>query len=120
MVDAYVVANLPESLGLDDGRFAEVLPLVQKVQADRREFYLSRARALWRLRLLLGSGRATEAQVLAQLSRLKALEEEGPARVRHRLEELDAALTPVQQAKYRVLEFEVEQRMRRLVARARS
>jgi hypothetical protein len=42
-----------------------------------------------------------------------------PAKVRRRLEELDAALTPIQQAKYRVLEFEVEQRMRQLVARAR-
>lgn len=59
MVDAYVVANLQESLALDDRQLAEVFPLVQKLQADRREFYLSRARALWRLRLLLGSGRAT-------------------------------------------------------------
>jgi len=120
MVDAYVVGNLQESLTLDGKQLAEVLPLVQKLQADRREFYLSRARALRRLRLLLGSGTATEAEVLAQLGQLEALEAEGPAKVHRRLEALDAALTPVQQAKYRVLEFEVEQRMRQLMERARQ
>jgi Spy/CpxP family protein refolding chaperone len=120
MVDAYIVGNLQKSLGLDDKQFAEVLPLVQKLHADRRDFYLSRARALRRLRLLLGSGTATEAQVLAQLSELETLEKEGPAKVRRRFEALDAALTPIQQAKYRVLEFDVEQRMRRLLDRARS
>jgi hypothetical protein len=119
MVDAYIVANLQKSLGLDDKQFAEILPLVQGLHADRRDFYLSRARALRRLRLLLGSGTATEAEVLAQLRQLEALEKEGPAKVRLRLEALDAALTPIQQAKYRVLEFEVEQRMRRLIERAR-
>ena len=44
MVDAYLVGNLQESLTLDGKQLAEVLPLVQKLQADRREFYLSRAR----------------------------------------------------------------------------
>jgi Spy/CpxP family protein refolding chaperone len=120
MVDAYIVGHLQKSLGLDDEQFAEVLPLVQKLHADRRDFYLSRARALRRLRLLLGSGTATEAEVLAQLRQLEALEEQGPAKVHRSLETLDAALTPMQQAKYRVLEFEVEHRLRRLIERARS
>jgi hypothetical protein len=120
MVDAYVVSNLHESLALTNEQFVEILPLVQKLQADRREFYLSRAEALWRLRRLLGSGTATEAQILAELNQLKVLEREGPVKVRRRLEALDAALTPMQQAKYRVLELEVEQRMRRLMERARQ
>jgi hypothetical protein len=120
MVDAYVVSNLHESLALTNEQFVEILPLVQKLQADRREFYLNRAEALWRLRRLLGSGTATEAQILAELNQLKVLEREGPVKVRRRLEALDAALTPMQQAKYRVLELEVEQRMRRLMERARQ
>ena len=119
MVDAYIVSNLQESLGLTDEQFVELLPLVRKVQADRRELYLSHARALRRLRQLLGSGTATEAQIVAQLNQLKALEEEGPAKIRRLLEALDAVLTPLQQAKYRVLEMEVEQRMRELMERAR-
>ena len=36
------------------------------------------------------------------------------------MEALDAALTPLQQAKYRLLELEVEQRMRDLMNRVRE
>jgi hypothetical protein len=119
MVDAYTVSNLQESLALTNEQFVDVLPLVRKLQADRREFNLSRARALRRLRQLLASGSATGAQVVGQLNQIKALEEKGPARVRRRIEALDAALTPLQQAKYRVLEMDVEQHMRELMERAR-
>jgi hypothetical protein len=56
MVDAYIVSNLQESLALTNEQFVDVLPLVRKLQADRREFYLSRARALRRL----GSGSPPE------------------------------------------------------------
>jgi hypothetical protein len=44
MVDAYLVSNLQESLGLTDEQFAKAIPLVKKVQAERRE-YLHRADA---------------------------------------------------------------------------
>jgi hypothetical protein len=40
--------------------------------------------------------------------------------VRRQLEAVDAALTPLQQAKYRVLEGEVEKRVRELANRART
>ena len=32
MVDAYVVSNLQESLGLSDEQFAKAIPLVKKLQ----------------------------------------------------------------------------------------
>ena len=72
------------------------------------------------MRRLLRQGGATEAQVLDLLRQLKALDADGPAQTRKNLDALDALLTPVQQAKYRVLEVEVEQRMRELMNRARS
>ena len=37
MVDAYVVSHLQESLGLSDAQYAKALPLVTKLQADRRD-----------------------------------------------------------------------------------
>jgi hypothetical protein len=120
MVDAYVVSQLQESLGLTNDQFAKALPLVTKLQAARREYFLGRARLLREMRRLLRSGSASEAEVVGKLKELKALDAEGQAKTRSDLEALDAVLTEVQQAKYRILEVEVEQRMRELMSRARE
>ncbi len=118
MVDAYVMSNLQESLGLTDEQFAKAVPLVQKLQTARREYLIERTRKIREMRRLLNQGGASEAQVLDLLRQVKALDADGPVASRRNLEALDAVLTPLQQAKFRVLELEVEQRMRELVRRA--
>jgi Spy/CpxP family protein refolding chaperone len=118
MVDAYIISNLQESLGLSDEQFAKAVPLVQKLQTERREYLVERTRKTHEMQRLLHQGGASEAQVLDLLRQVKALDAEGPAAMRRNLDALDAALTPIQQAKFRVLELEVEQRMRELVRRA--
>ncbi len=118
MVDAYVISNLQESLGLSDEQFAKAVPLVQTLQTARREYLVERTRKIREMRRLLHQGGASEAQVLDLLRQVKALDAEGPAATRRSLEALDAVLTPIQQAKFRVLELEVEQRMRELIRRA--
>ena len=120
MVDAYVLANIQDSLGLTDAQYEKVVPLVNKLQKARREHFGQRGKALRRLRRLLSSGTATEAEVAESLRAFKAVESEGPARVRAHMEALDAVLSPLQQAKYRVFEAEVEQRMRKLMRRGRG
>jgi Spy/CpxP family protein refolding chaperone len=119
MVDAYVLASIQESLELDDEQYTRVIPLVNKLQKARREYYGSRGRALREMRRLLRSGTATEAEVADALKAFNALETEGPERIRARLAALDEVLTPLQQAKYRVFEVEVERRMRELMRRSR-
>jgi Spy/CpxP family protein refolding chaperone len=118
MVDAYVISNLQESLGLTDEQFAKAVPLVQKLQTERREYLIERTRKIREMRRLLRQGGASEALVLDLLRQVKALDSAGPDAMRRNLEALDAVLTPLQQAKFRVLELEVEQRMRELVRRA--
>ncbi len=119
LVDAYVISNLQESLGLTDEQFVKALPLVKRLQTDRREVLLERTRLLRDMRRLMRVG-GGEAQVLDDLKQLKALEADGPARVKRNVDALDATLSPVQQAKFRLLELEVEQRMRELMSRARG
>ncbi len=119
MVDAYLVSNLQESLGLTDEQFARAIPLVKKLQGDRRQLLAERARTMREMRRLLRQGGATEAQVLELLGQLKTLDADGPIQNRKNVEALDAALTPIQQAKFRVLELEVEQRIREVMGRAR-
>lgn len=120
MVDAYLVSNLQESLGLSDDQFAKAIPLVKKLQRERREYLMERGRLMREMRRLLRQGGSPEASVLELLQEAKKLEVEGPERTRRNLEALDGLLTPVQQAKYRVLEGEVEQRVRELTNRARA
>ncbi len=112
IVDAYVLSNLQDSLGLTDEQFVKLLPLVKRVLKDRREFAHRRMSHLKELRQLFGSGAATEGRVGDLLKELKNLESEGPSVLRKDMEAIDAALDPVQQAKYRVLEADVERRIR--------
>ena len=37
LMDAYLISNLQESLGLTDEQFVKALPLVKKLQSDRRD-----------------------------------------------------------------------------------
>jgi hypothetical protein len=120
MVDAYVVSNLQESLGLTDEQFTKAVPLVKKLQSERRDALIERARTVREMRRLLRQGGATEPQVLELLARIKTLDAEAPAQNRKNVDALDAVLTPIQQAKLRVLELEVEQRIREIMGRARS
>jgi Spy/CpxP family protein refolding chaperone len=115
IIDAYIVSNLQESLGLTDDQFVKVLPLVKRLQTDRREMFQRRQRAVRELRRALRSGTATEAQVADLLREMKAVEAEEPARMRKNLDAIDATLTPLQQAKLRVLEEEVAQKIRELM-----
>jgi len=115
IVDAYVVSNLQESLSLTDDQFVKVLPLVKRLQTERREMFRRRQQAVRELRRILESGTATEAQVAEVLREVKTVEAEEPARTQKNLEAIDATLTPLQQAKFRVLEEEVAQKIRGLM-----
>lgn len=117
MVDAYVLSNLQESLGLSDEQFVKLLPLVKRLQADRRDAMHRRRRALFEIRRLLRSGAATEAQVVEKLKELKATE--SAERSRDAMEAIDAELTPLQQAKFRVFEADVGQKLRELMNQLR-
>jgi hypothetical protein len=77
-------------------------------------------RALIELRRILQQGGATEARVGELLRDVKAAETEGPALVRKDMDAIDAVLDPVQQAKYRLLEVEVERKLRGLLSDMRG
>jgi hypothetical protein len=115
VVDAYVLSNLQESLGLSDEQFVKLLPLVKRVQSDRRDFAQRRVRSMVELRKLLASGAATESGVVELLKELKAIENEEPQTLRKSMDAIDGALNPLQQAKYRVLEADIERRIRELM-----
>jgi hypothetical protein len=120
MIEAYLVSNLQEGLGLSDDQFTRVLPLIKRLQRDRREAGQRRMRALQELNRVMQAGGATEARVTDLLREVKAAEVEGPAAIRRDMDAVDAVLNPVQQAKYRLLEVEVERKLRGLMTEMRN
>lgn len=120
MVDGYFIGNLKARLDLSEDQHARLVPHVRRLQDDRRELAQRRFRAMRELNRVLVSGTATEAAVGDLLREVKAIEEEEPATLRRDREAIDAVLTPVQQAKYRLLEAEVERRVRRAMSRSRG
>jgi Spy/CpxP family protein refolding chaperone len=115
MVDAYIVSNLQESVGLSDEQFARMLPLVKRLQSDRRELAQRRGRALGEMRRVLESGTATEARVVDLLKDVKEVEATQHETIRRDMDAIDQVLTPLQQAKFRLLEGEVERKIRALM-----
>jgi Spy/CpxP family protein refolding chaperone len=120
IIDAYIVSNLQESLSLTDEQFVKVLPLVKRLLAERRELVEARRKALRELRQLLEAGGATEAKVADRLREIKELETDEREKGKRDLEALDAALSTLQQAKFRVMEIEIEQKIRELLNQARQ
>lgn len=118
MIDAYFISNLQESLSLSDEQFARLLPLVKRLQDDRRALATRRTKALVELQRLLAGGDATESRVGEMLREIKAVEAEEPDVLRRDREAIDALLAPLQQAKYRVFEAEVERKVRNLMGQA--
>lgn len=120
MVDEYIAANLQERVGLSDDQLARTLPLVRRLHGDRRHFAERRMRALHQMRRTARAGAVSDARAAQILQELKAAEAEEAAAIRAGQDAVDAVLTPAQQLKYRILETEIEHRLRALMARVRA
>jgi hypothetical protein len=120
MVDAYVAEHLQESLALSDEQLNRLMPLVRKLNADRRRLAERRMHALFQMRRMFKDGTATDARIAELLQQVKSAEVEEPTAIRAGHDAIDAQLTPLQQAQFRVLEAEVEHRVRQVMARVRG
>jgi Spy/CpxP family protein refolding chaperone len=120
VVDALLVMKVQERIGLSDEQFSKLVPLIKKQQRERREVESRRFHALGEMRRLFASGTATESRVVELLRDLKAAEADLPVVLRRNMDAIDALLTPLQQAKYRILDAEVGRHVRELRWRARE
>jgi hypothetical protein len=112
IVQSYFVMKIQERLQLSDEQFVKVLPLVRKLQQERRDFHRRRFEAIGEMRKQLESGSATEARLRELLQEVKAIDSEMPAALRKDADAIDAVLSPLQQAKFRILELDVERHLR--------
>ncbi|MBN2370990.1 MAG: hypothetical protein JXO72_10935 [Vicinamibacteria bacterium] len=119
LIDEYLSRKIEGRLDLTTQQYARVMPLVRKLQCDRRHYARRRFETLRELRCLLEKGGAIELKISAIVSELRTLDAEAPVTIQRDMEAIDAVLSPMQQAKYRVIEFEVERRIGELRRHAR-
>jgi hypothetical protein len=117
MADAYIVAHLQERLALTDDQFVKVLPSVKKLNDERRHARVRKMVALRRLQRELERGVATERGLSEGVAAIREAESSLRDAEEKHIAAIDAVLTPVQQAKFRVLEYEIDRRMRSLLER---
>jgi hypothetical protein len=120
VIDAYVLGNLQENLGLSDDQFVRILPLVKRWQTNRRAHQQRRSSALGEMRRLLERGAATEPRLKELLGELKRADLEDETTQRQDVEAIDAQLSVEQQAKLRVFEARIQERLREILQRRRE
>lgn len=123
LFDAMLVMQAQTALELDDERYAQFVSRVRALQVTRRRNQTERLRMINELQRLTNPRTAKPAPAGAIEQRLRALDElesRTAAELRQAYNAIDETLTPVQRARFRVLEEQIERRKLELVGRARN
>lgn len=123
LFDAYALVQAQDMLQLSDAQYAPFLARLRALQAARRRVQMERSRIVQDLRRLADRNRAETVvrdRIADRLKALRDVETRGLADVQQAVDELDAVLDPIQQARLRVLEEQIERRKLELLVRARQ
>jgi hypothetical protein len=125
LFDAYLVMQAQQTLDLDDTQYPPFLTRLRELQETRRRNLLARTQALQDLARLAapraaGAGKPDEAAISERLSALQEIESRNAAELRKAYRAVDELLTPLQQARFRLFEEQVERRKLELLLRARQ
>jgi hypothetical protein len=122
LFDAMLLMQAQEALALNEQQYGSFLGRLRTLQDTRRRNQLERNRLMNQLREMTNPRlpqTATEADVKQRLAELQELEARSAAEARKAYSAIDEVLNPMQQARFRVLEEQIERRKLELVTRAR-
>ena len=119
LFDAYAVMQAQDALALDDARFGPFVSRLRALQDVRRRHVRQRNAAIRELRRLLGTS-GNETIIKERLDALARLDDTAAADERKARAAVDELLDVRQQARFRVLEQQLELRRLELVGRARQ
>jgi hypothetical protein len=123
LFDAMLVMQAQEALALDEAQYAQFVTRVKALQDVRRRNQQERTRMLSELQRLTNPRNpkpAEESEIKSRLSALQELESRSAADLRRAYNGVDEVLNTFQQARFRVLEEQIERRKLELVSRARQ
>lgn len=119
LFDAYVLVQAQDTLKLDEAQYAKFLPRLRALQEVRRRSQTERARLVQDLRQLVQRG-GDNGQIAERLKGLRELEARTFDEVRRAADDLDDVLEPVQRARLRIFQEQMERRQLDLLMRARQ
>ena len=122
LMDTMVVMQAERELRLTDEQFRQFLTRLRGLQAIRRRAENQRNRALMELRRLMQPQNATadEGQIRERLKALDDADAQAAAEIRQARSAVDQVLDVRQQARFRLLEEQIERRKLDLFARSRQ
>jgi hypothetical protein len=128
MFDAYVLMQAQDVLQLRDDQYPRFLSRLRALQAARRRAEMQRLQNINQLRRILQSGdlpsegmiKNNEAMIKERLKALDDLAASSAAEVKQAMDSIDEVLDLRQQARFRVLEEEMERKKVDLVSRTRQ
>jgi Spy/CpxP family protein refolding chaperone len=120
MFDSYALMQAQDQLKITEEQFPKFLTRFKALQDLRRRTLQERIRRLQELRRLTNDPQADEAPMKEQVKSLQDLEDRSQVETRKAYEAIDQVLDVRQQARFRVFEEQMEQRMLQLITRARQ
>ena len=120
MFDSYALLQAQDALKISNDQFPKFLIQFKALQDMRRKSQQDRNRVLQDLRRLALAEKPDEAQMKERMKELRDLEEQAHTDIRKTYDAIDQVLDVRQQARFRVFESQMEQRLIQLVARARQ
>ena len=122
LFDAYIVVEAQRALELNDPQYPQFIARLRTLQETRRRNQQERQQLMGRLQRLTAprAPSAENAVLEGLLKNLQELESRNAAEMRKAYNELDQVLDVRQQARFRVLEEQVERRKIELLMRARQ
>jgi len=117
-IEIYMLARLKRTLKLTDEQERKVIPLVEELNATRRDTHRGHRLTMMKLRPLVEDETAKDSELLALIDHLEELESRLRQKEQATRAELRSLLTPRQQALYVMFQerfrHEMEERLRRL------
>jgi hypothetical protein len=122
LFDAYIVVESQRALELTDAQYPQFIAKLRSLQDTRRRNQMERNQLMMRLQRMTAprAPAPDNATLEGLLKNLQELESRTAAETRKAYNELDQVLDVRQQARFRVLEEQVERRKLELLMRARQ
>jgi hypothetical protein len=122
LFDAMLVSDAQQALALTDTQYPDFITRLRALQETRRANLLQRVRLMAELQRLTNprNPAGDEAAIKERLTALQELDSRNAADLRRAYAQLDEVLDVRQQARFRVLEEQLERRKLELLMRARQ
>ena len=119
VIQGFYENRIKEGLALDEHQLAEISPVIRKSLRKRNQLGRQRSRALNVTRRALTNG-APEEEILEHIKTLDAVENALQNEKDNFIDKIDLHLTTSQRARLRIIQPNIEQRIRTLIQRSRN